>query len=1395
MEKRHNNPKFSARTGIRRSHKLGILFAIGLVAMLLISSSSSRIQTNATPGQAGVEGDFSQNALPIPIIPPEGQGQSNTLDNAQNNAPSSSLDTSLSLNHMGGKPERSPWRSLALTPDAKYMAIGLGHRSNAHIHQITVYQWSEESRQFKIFANITEKQFKGDPMDVEFADLDGNSEWELYVASSNGYVYSFEMNSSSTTQPFNLVWKSPFLVKALSISIGDLSGDSRMEILAAGWKNRAYVLGFGNLTAEWDNLHVLWESENLRDQVLEAEIGDFNGDSVLDIALALRHGKLVIFEQVANKTLCSLHQHQAVPDKADDDDDDSEEEYDENKKQKTFEECYNMTFSTTDYLWNKILELESYDLDLDNDDELGIVVKSQDVLILDYNENGYFLDRVTTDPQAWERSGAYPIDYFPDKVLYSNDTFFDGVVPEPMSWLDPRNRVSPYTSGLEANSQNHFTRFSGNNSWSLLDWGNYEEIVGGGNQGTDLTISLQNPYNGSLNNLSIVLTNEKVDDDDDDDHELSDWLLELQELATKRQVHDHHDCKDHDDDHENDGKDHNHHHGHKMHGKYAVVDTLSMTKSPDNLTIMIDIDPAMIHSKMLSARYMYIWFNSSQGATLDIRTIETTRINMRLSTVRSIGYDTVVLDLSPETFEQAKTPVLIASTAAGNLLVFSSAKPNDQGTPLVKLVSNSYQEQRFTTAIDGAWDIKPIPTASIVPNWINPQPQEEFSSLLTSPITQFFIGEDLDPTLASSTSFKGDLFIVMEGPKILWMSDPSHLSSSSTDSDSNAIFDQVTTYYASMGVTRISIALADLETSPFSPTPFGSHPELIVSSGQNSLDIWSLDSSFKFQFLKTIPFSEIMGINQTLQDALSSSNETNFQLSAGDFDADGSDDIVLTNGTKLYLITLKKTENDTSYYFDDEFFATIEKALSSYGYHFFRRVIENIAAFDANGDNIADLMVSLFPRPGFTFFENQMGRLNNSREFVEKRSLVHYRPLQTTLTNYNYEFAAIWGTNQTFPLVSSLFLAINQTNDVAVWEASQMYQRSWIATTTTQVIQLTVNLANSPGGYNWGLQYFEQWADQLSSLHRHHHHKDHEHDDDDEENDTHDEDSCDHGDSDHDFGHHHGCEEYAHLEELVLEPSIVVKNGDTDGDGLIDGIEGFSRPTALKTNIADPDTDGDGLSDTLELCLGLDPRSDDTDGDLIPDGLDIHDWWDHYKEHCLPSSSDDDNDHDDDQNDDLESDSDNDDHEDETAENEDTEDNIQDSEDDNETSSADNSAIGQNLEQETHVQSTSDLETSSVSSENNEKTAQNAAEFSTLQQSGKTKEEIGLEKSQLQLEINEITFNINDVTKTRAAQKEYSPIDKVSMAQEQTLMESIAIRSLSAFFPQEIPIIFKAGKA
>ena len=1391
MKNRLNNLRSNKGMSIKRSQKLGILLAVGLIIMLSISFSDFQTSANAGSSLIGVEGDFSQNALPIPIVPPEGQGQNNVLGSAS----STSLGPSISLNHMEAGPEKGPWRSLAVTPDSNYMAIGTTYRSNAFIHQVTVYQWNDTSKQFESFTNITEEQFRGDALDVEFADVDGDEEWELYVASSDGYIYSFELNSSSTVNPFNLVWKSTFLVKAQSIAIGDLNGDSRMEIVAGGWRNRVYVLGFGEQSTDWDNLHILWNSENLRDQILEVAIGDFNGDAKLDIALALRHGKLLIFEQVLDKTLCSPSS--GIPDSDheddDDEDDDDKKGNDKNKKPSKSEECYNMTFSTTDYLWNKIIELEPFDLDLDNDDELGIVVKSQDVFILDYSENGFFLDRVTTSPQRWEQSGAYPIDYFPDKVLYANNTFFDGTVPEPMDWLDPQNLVSPYTSGMEANTLNHYTRFSGLNSWSLLDWGNYEEIVGGGNQGTDIIISLQNPYNGPLNNLSIILTNEH-EDDDDDDHELAEWLSGLQELATNTHTDNHH---DEDDDHEDEGNgksnDHDHDHDHfehEDHGEYAIVETINMAKSPDNLSILIDIDPAMIHSKMLSARYMYMWFNSSQGNYLDIQSIETTRINTRLDTVRSIGFDTAVLNLDSPISENMGTPILVAATAGGNLLTFASTLSDDPNIPLLKLVRNAYQEQRFTTGIDGAWDIKPIPTSSIVPNWINPRDQVELSNALSNSITQFFVGRDLNP-VAPMSPFEGDLFIVMEGPQILWVPDPSSLSSSSITSDSKAVFGQVNAYYASLGAERISIALADLETTPNSPVPFGAYPELIVSYGKNNLDIWSLNSSFAFQFLRTISFTEITSSNRTLQDEFSPSDGMVFQLTSGDFDADGNEDIALTNGTNIYLVTRENFGNNVSYYFDSEFFASIEKAISSYGYHFFRRIIENIAAFDANGDNVADLMVSLFPRPGFTFFENLPNQLSGSRKFVEKRSLVHYRPLRTTFTNYDYEFALIWGTNQTFPLVNSMFISIDKTNGVSSWEASQLYQRSWIVATTSQVIQLTVNLADSSKGYNWGLQYFEQWSDDLLLKHRGHHHEDKEHDD--EEHDEYDYHDDDHEVSDHYPYDHHDHKEYEHLNELILEPSIVIKSGDTDGDGLIDGIEGFSRLNALKTNIADPDTDGDGLSDTLELCLGLDPRSDDSDGDLIPDGLDVHDWWEDYEERCLASPDDDHDDQEDDSSEDIDDSNDHDDNDEEGIDNEDTDDSEEDLvEHNNAIADATETTLSQ--EQEFYSNADTNLEETRASYEYDEnEESVTYTEPLILNESTEAKHDV-VSVSLATVEAVETTFDMNADARTSSIKTTYNPIDRISVTKEQALMDSVSLHSLRALFPEEILVVFGVGR-
>lgn len=61
-------------------------------------------------------------------------------------------------------------------------------------------------------------------------------------------------------------------------------------------------------------------------------------------------------------------------------------------------------------------------------------------------------------------------------------------------------------------------------------------------------------------------------------------------------------------------------------------------------------------------------------------------------------------------------------------------------------------------------------------------------------------------------------------------------------------------------------------------------------------------------------------------------------------------------------------------------------------------------------------------------------------------------------------------------------------------------------------------------------------------------------------------------------------------------------DGDSDDDGLLDGLEGVLNQYSNHTNPNDADTDDDGLFDMQEILLGSDPRSADSDLDMIPDG-------------------------------------------------------------------------------------------------------------------------------------------------------------------------------------------------
>ncbi|MFX1330380.1 MAG: hypothetical protein ACFE9W_02390 [Promethearchaeota archaeon] len=72
--------------------------------------------------------------------------------------------------------------------------------------------------------------------------------------------------------------------------------------------------------------------------------------------------------------------------------------------------------------------------------------------------------------------------------------------------------------------------------------------------------------------------------------------------------------------------------------------------------------------------------------------------------------------------------------------------------------------------------------------------------------------------------------------------------------------------------------------------------------------------------------------------------------------------------------------------------------------------------------------------------------------------------------------------------------------------------------------------------------------------------------------------------------------------ELAQTPPTDPTDGDSDDDGLLDGLEGVLNPYSNHTNPNDADTDDDGLFDLQEILLGADPREQDTDGDMISDG-------------------------------------------------------------------------------------------------------------------------------------------------------------------------------------------------
>lgn len=88
-----------------------------------------------------------------------------------------------------------------------------------------------------------------------------------------------------------------------------------------------------------------------------------------------------------------------------------------------------------------------------------------------------------------------------------------------------------------------------------------------------------------------------------------------------------------------------------------------------------------------------------------------------------------------------------------------------------------------------------------------------------------------------------------------------------------------------------------------------------------------------------------------------------------------------------------------------------------------------------------------------------------------------------------------------------------------------------------------------------------------------------------------------------------------------IPPGSLPEHIDTDGDGFADWFEmagwdititlenGETFTVQVTSNPFNPDTDGDGLTDAQENANGFDPRTDDTDADLVLDPEELNEWF------------------------------------------------------------------------------------------------------------------------------------------------------------------------------------------
>jgi hypothetical protein len=394
-----------------------------------------------------------------------------------------------------------PWKSkaaihaMAYDEATGFLALGGGYLYDNEVH---LFRHNVETNQFDKVWDTGDGIFQSDVMSLDFGDTDLNDFLEIVAGCADGHVYVFEQRHiydpyANTENQFDHVWTSPNMFRAFAVKVDDIDRDYRADIIAGGWDGKVHIFEYDNHSGyPFVEEHWITYDEvatlDIGEKVYSLETGDTNNNGLPEIIVGTREGTVYVYENDGITLYVNGHPFPLI-----------------------YDNHYYLNWTSQNYTWTPILSMSAGELDGDSGDEIALVAQGQGVFTLDWDpvRKTYAYEKVYRSYREWETFGLWGLDFYADSVVEAwNVTYNDPLnasisVPEPIqytwggSYFIPDASVYPYNTGMATYPDGNYSTFdasdpSVDNATAIIDFGLDEEGTGSANDNPDVWIGFKN---------------------------------------------------------------------------------------------------------------------------------------------------------------------------------------------------------------------------------------------------------------------------------------------------------------------------------------------------------------------------------------------------------------------------------------------------------------------------------------------------------------------------------------------------------------------------------------------------------------------------------------------------------------------------------------------------------------------------------------------------------------------------------------------------------------------------------------------------------------------------------------------------------------------------------------